>query len=66
MDADLALELLEESSAGAFQFDRDGVGWREYRLSQGEIAAARCDFAVSFGSCSFTEPIEDLRALHLL
>ncbi len=64
MDTDLALELLEESSADAFHFDPDGVGWREYRLS--EIAAARSDFAVSFGSCSFTEPIEDLRVLHLL
>jgi hypothetical protein len=66
MDADVALELLEESSADAFHFDPDGVGWHEYRLSQSEIAAARRDFAVSFGSCSFTEPIEDLRSLHLL
>jgi len=26
-----------------------------------EVAAARHDFALSFGSCSFTEPIDDLR-----
>jgi len=34
--------------------------------SQREIAAARQIFAISFGSCSFTEPIDDLRSLHLL
>jgi hypothetical protein len=66
MEATLAVQLLEERSADAFHFDLDGVGWRQHRLSQREIAAARRSFAVSFGSCSFTEPIDDLRALHLL
>jgi hypothetical protein len=31
-----------------------------------EVAAARHDFAISFGSCSFEEPVADLKALHLL
>jgi hypothetical protein len=66
METKLAVRLLEEQSADAFHFDADGVGWRQHRLSQREIAAARRSFAVSFGSCSFTEPIDDLRALHLL
>ena len=66
MEAGLALQLLQEQSARAFQFDLDGVAWREHRLSRSEIAAARQSFAVSFGSCSFTEPIDDLRALHFL
>jgi hypothetical protein len=66
MEAQLAVQLLEEQSAEAFHFNADGVGWREHWLSRHEIAAARQDFAVSFGSCSFTEPINDLRALHLL
>ncbi len=30
------------------------------------IRAARQNFAISFGSCSFEEPIEDLKALNLL
>ena len=66
MEAKLAVHLLEEQSAGAFHFDLDGIGWRQHRLSRQEIAAARRAFAVSFGSCSFTEPIDDLRSLHLL
>src|SRR5208282_6068480 len=66
MESVLAVQLLEEQSAEAFQFDLNGVGWRQCRLSRDEIAAARRSFAVSFGSCSFTEPIDDLRSLHLL
>ena len=66
MDANLAVEVLGEQSAQAFHFNSDGAGWREHRLSRDEIATMRKNFAVSFGSCSFTEPIDDLRALHLL
>ena len=65
MERKLAVQLLEEQSSHAFQFDVDGVGWRQHRLSRNEIAAARRGFALSFGSCSFTEPIDDLRFLHL-
>jgi hypothetical protein len=66
MDSKVAVQLLEEQSPQAFHFDDDGVSWREDRLSARTIAAVRHDFALSFGSCSFTEPIEDLRALRLL
>ena len=66
MDRKLAAQLLEEQSRQSFQFDLEGVGWRQHRLTWGEIAATRRSFAISFGSCSFTEPIDDLRSLHLL
>ncbi len=66
MDARLVLELLNEQSVAAFRIDAGGVLWREHRLNIGDISAARREFAISFGSCSFTEPVEDLRALHLL
>jgi hypothetical protein len=66
MEPALAVQLLEEQSSQAFHFDSDGVNWRNRRINRQEIAAAREGFAVSFGSCSFTEPIEDLRSLHLL
>jgi hypothetical protein len=35
-------------------------------LSADQIEDARDGFAVSFGSCSFDEPIEDLRSLGLM
>ena len=66
MDPHDAGELLEEKSAAALHFDSDGATWRDHRLSGDQIAAARDGFSVSFGSCSFTEPIDDLRSLHLL
>jgi hypothetical protein len=65
-DARLAVELLKEQSASAFHFDSEGLLWREHRLGLDDISAARRDFAISFGSCSFTEPVDDLRALGLL
>jgi hypothetical protein len=66
VEARLAIELLEEQSAAALQFDSGGVEWRAHRLSWQQIAAARQDFSASFGSCSFTEPVDDLRSLGLL
>jgi hypothetical protein len=66
MQSDIAVHLIEEQSEEAFHFDLDGVAWHQYRLSPGEIAEAHRAFAISFGSCSFTEPIADLRTLHLL
>jgi hypothetical protein len=66
MDAALAVDVLKEESPSAFCFDADGVSWRGHRLHARDLFLARRDFSISFGSCSFTEPIDDLRALHLL
>src|SRR6266851_4491164 len=66
METKIAVQLLDEQSADAFHFNADGVGWRQHRISQHEIDATRQGFAVSFGSCSFTEPIDDLKSLRLL
>jgi hypothetical protein len=66
MDLQLAVELMNEQLASAFHFDSDGLLWREHRLGLDDISAARRDFAISFGSCSFTEPVDDLRMLGLL
>jgi hypothetical protein len=66
MESALAVQLLEEQSRARFSFDAGGISWRRERLALKEIAAARQACALSFGSCSFTEPVDDLRALHLL
>lgn len=60
---DQADAILAEDDPGAFAFDDDGASWRGHRVSTEEIVAMRRDFATSFGSCSFEEPIGDLRAL---
>ena len=62
---DLAL-LLEEKDADAFQFTETSASWRGKTVSRTEISAVRHHGALSFGSCSFQEPVDDLRSLGLL
>jgi hypothetical protein len=58
-------ELLEERTPTAFRFLSDGVGWRGHGVSMNALVETRAALALSFGSCSFTEPIEELEALGL-
>jgi hypothetical protein len=60
------VDLLEERDFAAFRFDDDALTWRAHCLSTEELAASRRDFAHSFGSCSFEEPVTELRELGLL
>src|SRR5229473_2140286 len=57
------LEVLNETEADAFQFRDNEALWRDRCLTSQQIAEARREFAQSFGSCSFEEPIADLRGL---
>ena len=52
--------LLNEADSTAIKFDEAGLVWRECSVSREEIERTRGEFAISFGSCSFTEPLEDL------
>ena len=61
-----AARLLEEGSPEAFRIDDAGISWHDYRLDQESLSEARRVGMISFGSCSFTEPIADLQSLHLL
>ena len=55
--------ILAEEDARAFRFDDDGAAWRDRRVSVEDLVKMRTEFAISFGSCSFEEPIADLREL---
>jgi hypothetical protein len=57
--------ILVETDPDAFRFDEQ-ARWRDWFLDVGQIRQARQQFAHSFGSCSFEEPIHDLQALGLL
>jgi|SRR3954451_2325280 len=63
---ELAERLLEERSLEAFQIDEQSVQWLGHRLTLRDLRRARLQGLVSFGSCSFTEPLEALQALGLL
>jgi hypothetical protein len=56
------VRLLEEREPEAIRFSGGAVEWRGHRLDEGAIAAARAAGIVAFGSCSFTEPVGELRA----
>jgi hypothetical protein len=66
MSRDDAVRLLEERDPAAIRFAGGGVEWRGRRLEAGALQRAREQGIVSFGSCSFTEPIGDLRQLGML
>jgi hypothetical protein len=69
-----ALEVVKKSSIEGFQFNADGMAWRvkpsypvgNRYLNLAEIEEVRKRFFRSFGSCSFQEPIDDLKELQLL
>jgi hypothetical protein len=62
-DRSAVIGVLEECDPRGFEFFDDALTWCGSRLSTEQISAARRDFAHSFGSCSFEEPISDLKAL---
>jgi len=63
---EFAEEVLAETDSSAFAFDDDGVSWRGHGVSTADLVIMRRTFATSFGSCSFEEPIADLRGLQVL
>jgi hypothetical protein len=58
--------LLDEGDPAAMVFDADGAEWRGQRLTIAELEQARRTSVLSYGSCSFSEPVEELEALGLL
>lgn len=53
-------EVLLEQDPTAFWINGDAIVWREQRIPTRTLAEARRCFVHSFGSCSFTEPVEEL------
>ena len=63
---EVALGILEERDAARFEFDETGAAWGDFRVSPDRLMLARAGFARSFGSCSFTEPVEEGKELGLV
>lgn len=55
--------LLMETNPGAFVADEGSFRWGDHVLGPDRLRAARRDFAIAFGSCSFEEPRQDLEAV---
>jgi hypothetical protein len=64
-DKERISKMLEDENARSFSFSDDSFTWQEWKITTEQIKAQR-KLVISFGSCSFDEPREDLRALNLL
>ncbi|NGP88613.1 hypothetical protein [Fodinibius halophilus] len=59
-------EIIREEDPDRFSFDDEGFYWNDLKVSTEEIEELRDVALISFGSCSFDEPREDLEQLDLL
>ena len=60
------VSILSEEDASEFKFSGPNFEWEDNVLDADWLARTRSEFALSFGSCSFIEPVQDLRALGYL
>jgi hypothetical protein len=58
--------IVEDEDPSHFVFTDNAFRWKDLSAPVDAIVRARRDRVVSFGSCSFDEPRDDLRALGLL
>ena len=61
-----AHKLMSDGDAGNFEFDDERVVWNKHRIELPQLKLLRERNVISFGSCSFVEPIEDLQQLGFL
>jgi len=64
-EADQTVMMLEDEDPRSFSFTDDFFMWRDWKIDV-EPLQYRRKFVRSFGSCSFDEPRDDLRALGFL
>jgi len=59
-------QVLQDEDRRHFQFNEEGFVWNGVGATVEQISEARYDLIVSFGSCSFEEPLDNLEELGLL
>jgi hypothetical protein len=60
---DTALAALEDDDPGSFTLSDDAIQWREKPIVLEQIGNFRSRFGISFGSCSFREPVDEIASL---
>lgn len=63
---DVIAETLQAPDTRMLRVDDDGVSVAGVRIGSGDLRRVRDQALVSFGSCSFREPMDELRAAGLL
>ncbi len=59
-------EIIADTDPQSFVVEADRLAWRDLGASVAEVAAARSGVLTTFGSCSFSEPRDDLQALDII
>lgn len=65
-DAATIASIVGEEDAAAFVLDERGLAWRDWVANEQTLREVRATRFLSFGSCSFAEPVGDLIALRVL
>jgi hypothetical protein len=65
-DPSLVAAILNERDRSMFKFSEEGVQVRDVRIDTMNLARVREIFALSFGSCSFEEPVAELTSAGIL
>lgn len=66
LDEEELLEILNDEDPHEFIFKESGFEYNEIEVTNTEIKEARENFILSYGSCSFDEPLDDLKTMELL
>lgn len=66
LDTEALIPILADEDASNFLFTDDYFSWKGLHVSTEKIERIRERMNISYGSCSFDEPREDLAALNLL
>lgn len=66
LGVDDVARILESEDAAAFRFEAGALGWGDWSAPEAKVVEVRRAGIVSYGSCSFDEPREDLAALGLM
>lgn len=62
-DQRAVVRTLAEEDAAAFRLDDELIRWHDNTLISDQIERVRREFAMGFGSCSFNEPVDDLKEM---
>jgi hypothetical protein len=65
-DRETLQRVVAEEDPSAFKFDDESLSWRDQRVTVAQLQQMRRDGFIAYGSCSFSEPVDDLTALGVL
>lgn len=66
LEHDVIVEMLSDENPENFKFTDNSMQWKNLIVLSSKVEEARKNFMLSYGSCSFDEPVDDLKSLGLL